>query len=148
MELGIHTIRKVVTIQIYILGAYSITRSYLGFGYIYIHLNQRLLQQIEIEISLFFLLIHIDSDDNDPTMYLKLYYLDFACLLHIHTLMAQNIIRKLMCIENNQPVRLLVLARAYQPRYSVFLSQQTSTSRTYQPRNQLANILNINKSNL
>ena len=39
------------------------------------------------------------------------------------------------------PVRLLVSARAYQPWYSIFLSQQTSTSRAYQPRNQPANRL-------
>ena len=35
-----------------------------------------------------------------------------------------------------QPVRLLVLARAYQPWYSIFLSQRTSTSRAYQPSKQ------------
>jgi len=34
-----------------------------------------------------------------------------------------------------QPVRLLVSARAYQPVNSIFLSQQNSTSQTYQPRN-------------
>ena len=46
---------------------------------------------------------------------------------------------------NIQPVRLLVSARAYQPANSVFLSQQTSTSRAYQPRNQPANkLLNLN----
>jgi len=39
----------------------------------------------------------------------------------------------------SEPVRLLVSARAYQPANSVFLSQQTSTSRAYQPKNQLAN---------
>jgi len=33
----------------------------------------------------------------------------------------------------NQPVRLLVSAKAYQPANSVFLSQQTSTSQAYQP---------------
>ena len=38
-----------------------------------------------------------------------------------------------------QHVRLLVSARAYQPANSVFLSQQTSTSRAYQPRNQPTN---------
>ena len=38
-----------------------------------------------------------------------------------------------------QPVRSLVSARAYQPANSVFLSQQTSTSRAYQPRNQPTN---------
>ena len=43
--------------------------------------------------------------------------------------------------EDIQPVRLLVSARAYQPANSVFLSQQTSTSRAYQPRNQPANRL-------
>ena len=42
---------------------------------------------------------------------------------------------------HKQPVRLLVSARAYQPANSVFLSQQISTSRAYQPRNQLANRL-------
>ena len=40
-----------------------------------------------------------------------------------------------------QPVRLLVSVRAYQPTNSVFPSQQTSTSRAYQPRNQPANML-------
>ena len=38
-----------------------------------------------------------------------------------------------------QPVRLLVSARAYQTANSIFLSQQTSTSRAHQPRNQPAN---------
>jgi len=38
-----------------------------------------------------------------------------------------------------QPVRLLVLTRAYQPWYSIFLTQQTSTSRVYQSRNRSAN---------
>ena len=38
-----------------------------------------------------------------------------------------------------QPVRLLVSVRAYQPANSAFLSQQTSISRAYQPRNQPAN---------
>jgi len=36
----------------------------------------------------------------------------------------------------NQPVRLMVSAKAYQPANSVFLSQQTSTSWAYHPRNQ------------
>ena len=40
-----------------------------------------------------------------------------------------------------QLIRLLVSARTYQPANSVFLSQQTSTSRAYQPRNQPANRL-------
>jgi len=35
----------------------------------------------------------------------------------------------------------LVSVRAYQSGNSVFLSQQTSTSRAYQPRNQPANML-------
>ena len=39
-----------------------------------------------------------------------------------------------------QLIRLLVLARAYQPVNNIFLSQQTSTSRTYQPRDQSANM--------
>ena len=39
----------------------------------------------------------------------------------------------------NQPVRLLVSVRTYQAANSVFLSQQTSTSQAYQPRNQPAN---------
>ena len=43
--------------------------------------------------------------------------------------------------EDIQPVRLLVSAKAYQLANSIFLSQQTSTSRTYQPRNQPANRL-------
>ena len=37
-----------------------------------------------------------------------------------------------------QRVRLLVSARAYQPANNIFLSQQTSISRTYQSRNQPA----------
>ena len=44
---------------------------------------------------------------------------------------------------HNQPVRSLVSARAYQPANSIFLSQQISTSRAYQFRNQPANKLNI-----
>ena len=40
-----------------------------------------------------------------------------------------------------QHVRSLVSARAYQPANNVFLSQQTSTNRTYQSRNQLTNRL-------
>ena len=40
-----------------------------------------------------------------------------------------------------QRVRLLVSARAYQPANNIFLSQQTSISRTYQPRNPPANRL-------
>ena len=44
-------------------------------------------------------------------------------------------------IPDNQHVRLLVSARAYQLANNVFLSQQTSTSRAYQPRNQQANRL-------
>jgi len=39
----------------------------------------------------------------------------------------------------NQLVRLLVSVSAYQSGNSIFLSQQTSTSRAYQPRNQPAN---------
>ena len=45
----------------------------------------------------------------------------------------------------SQPVRLLVSARAYQPANSVFLSQQNSTSRAYQPKNQSANGLSDSK---
>ena len=43
----------------------------------------------------------------------------------------------------NQPVRLLVSVRTYQAANSVFLSQQTSTSQAYQPRNQPANKPNM-----
>ena len=42
-----------------------------------------------------------------------------------------------------QPVRLLVLARAYQPWYNIFLSQQTSINRAYQARNQPTNRLHV-----
>jgi len=42
---------------------------------------------------------------------------------------------------DNQHIRLLVAAIAYQPWYSVFLSQQTSTRQAYQSRNQPANRL-------
>jgi len=45
----------------------------------------------------------------------------------------------------NQPVRLLVSAVAYQPWYNIFLSQQTSTSQAYQPKNQPANGNNGNQ---
>ena len=52
-----------------------------------------------------------------------------------------NLIVGFYFIRVIQPVRLLVSARAYQSANSVFLSQQTSTSRTYQPRNQPTNRL-------
>ena len=51
------------------------------------------------------------------------------------------------CRILNQYVRLLVLARTYQSVNSVFLSQQTSTSRAYQSRNQPANMLIIEFQN-
>jgi len=41
---------------------------------------------------------------------------------------------------------LVVSAKAYQPWYSIFLSQQTSTSQAYQPRNQPASRLMLSKS--
>ena len=48
-----------------------------------------------------------------------------------------------------QPVRLLVLIRAYQAANNIFLSYQTSTSQAYQPRSQPADrpIDNVKKSN-
>ena len=55
-----------------------------------------------------------------------------------------NYVRYDMVDIDNQPVRLLVSARAYQPANSVFLSQQTSISRVYQPRNQPANMPKVN----
>ena len=42
-------------------------------------------------------------------------------------------------VAHIQSVRLLISVRAYQPANSIFLSQQTSISRTYQSRNQPAN---------
>ena len=46
-------------------------------------------------------------------------------------------------VAHIQSVRLLISVRAYQPANSIFLSQQTSTSRTYQSINQPANKPNI-----
>ena len=53
-------------------------------------------------------------------------------------IMAQWKVRYMTCTSSNliQLVRLLVSVRAYQAVNSVFLSQQISTSRVYQSRNQ------------
>jgi len=50
--------------------------------------------------------------------------------------------RNSITLLDNQHVHLLVLDRAYQPANNIFLSQQISTSRAYQPRNQLGKRLN------
>jgi len=46
-------------------------------------------------------------------------------------------------VKVTQLVRLLVSVRTYESANSIFLSQQTSTSRAYQPRNKPANRLMI-----
>jgi len=73
----------------------------------------------------------------DPIV-MKLFY-KITWLIHVSLLVFTNKIHRLI---HNQLVRLLVSARTYQPANSIFLSQQTSTSRPYQSRNQ-PNRLNV-----